>query len=68
MVHTVFLALVFKIKKKIQYKQLLMHLLILNFIIILTLDVAVISQAHRALFSGYGWLDHMLFSAKIWMW
>ena len=63
-----FFGLDFKKIKKTQYKQLLQLMLILNFIIILTLDVAVISQAHRALFSGYGWLDHMLFSAKIWMW
>jgi hypothetical protein len=43
-------------------------MLILNFIIILTVDVAVTSQAHRALFLRYGWLDHMLSNANIWMW
>jgi hypothetical protein len=48
-----FCGLDFKVEKT-QYKQLLLHMLILNLIIILTLDVAVTSQAHRSLLSGYG--------------
>jgi len=39
-----FCGLDFKIKKKTQYEQLLLHMPILNFIIILALDIGLFSQ------------------------